>query len=205
MPPVAHGEMIASTYVVRDEIARTDTGIVYEARDMLLDRLVALKLGWRDPGTPSMILEARRCAAVRDPCAVAIHGMGTHEGVEFVVGERVTGTLLCDLLEAALPAPAYLARLRTLVAAVAHAHACGIAIGDLSGATILVTPDRPHGARAAVAVPGPGVRPARADPRARGRARRGRGQRPGGGRGDRSLRPRLHRDRAGAGRAAVRR
>ena len=45
--------------------ARTDTGVVFEARDMLMDRLVAIKLAWRDPGTPSLILEARRCAAVR--------------------------------------------------------------------------------------------------------------------------------------------
>src|SRR5271154_2495259 len=88
---LATGEVVASTYQVHDEIARTDTGIVFEARDMLLDRLVALKLAWRDPGTPPLLGEARRCAAVRDPCAVQVHGMGTHRGAEFAVGERVLG------------------------------------------------------------------------------------------------------------------
>lgn len=137
-PPLVPGEVIASTYQMRAEIARTELGVVFEARDMMLDRLVALKLAWRDPGTPSLLGEARRCAAVRDPCAVAIHCMGTHNNVEYVVGERVTGRLLHDLVAEHMPADTYLARLRTLVAAVARAHESGIAVGDISGATVLV-------------------------------------------------------------------
>src|SRR5215831_13014768 len=94
---LAYGDVVSSTYSIREEIARTETGLVFEARDMMLDRLVALKLAWRDPGLPSLILEARRCAAVRDPCAVSIHGMGNHQGTEFVVGERVTGRMLAQV------------------------------------------------------------------------------------------------------------
>lgn len=135
------GEVVASNYVIRDEVTRTDTGVVFEARDMMLDRLVALKLVWRDPNSASLILEARRCAAVRDPCAVSIHGMGSHHGVEFVVCERVTGTLLRELLQASLPSEVYLSKLRTLIAAVGRAHECGIAIGDISGSTVLVDKD----------------------------------------------------------------
>ncbi len=136
------GEVIASTYQVKDEIARTDDGVVFDARDMLLDRPVALKLAWRDPGTPSLIAEARRCAAVRDPCAVQVHGMGTHNGVEFAVAERAVGHLLNVELAQQLPPDRYLARLRTLVAAVARAHEAGIAVGDISGATVLVAGNR---------------------------------------------------------------
>ncbi|MBA3539185.1 MAG: hypothetical protein H0T79_06125, partial [Deltaproteobacteria bacterium] len=97
-PAVAVGEVIASTYMVKRELARTDTGIVFEARDMMMDRSVAVKLAWRDPGTPSLLQEARRCATVRDPCAVAVHGMGTHNGMEYAIGERVTGVLLREQL-----------------------------------------------------------------------------------------------------------
>jgi hypothetical protein len=80
---VARGEVIASTYAIREEIARSETGIVFEARDMALDRLVALKLGWRDPGLPSLLVEARRCAAVRDPCAASGGAReGTHAEAE---------------------------------------------------------------------------------------------------------------------------
>ena len=141
--PLAPGAVVASTYQVRDEIARTDDGIVFEARDMLLDRLVALKLAWRDAGLPSLIAEARRCAAVRDPCAVQVHGMGTHNGVEFAVGERVVGRLLKEELGKPLAADVYLDRMRTLAAAVARAHEAGIAVGDISGETVLACPD--HG------------------------------------------------------------
>jgi len=140
-PPINQGEVVASTYAIREEIARTDTGLVFEARDMMLDRLVAFKLAWRDPTMPSLILEARRCAAVRDPCSVAIHGMGTHHGVEYVVGERATGRLLRELVATQLPAEVYLVKLRTLIAAVARAHESGIAIGDISGSTVLVDDD----------------------------------------------------------------
>jgi serine/threonine protein kinase len=138
---LANGEVVASTYAIRDEITRTDTGIVFEARDMLIDRLVAFKLAWRDPGMPSLLTEARRCAAVRDPCAVAIFGMGNHNGAEYVVGERATGRMLRELITAELSPDAYLQRLRTLVAAIARAHDSGIAIGDISGSTILVDAD----------------------------------------------------------------
>jgi len=135
------GEVVASTYAVRSEVARTETGVVYEARDMLLDRAVAIKLAWRDPGTPSLVPEARHCAQVRDPCSVAIHGVGNYQGIEYVVAERVAGAVLRELLlREPLTAAAYLARLRTLIAAVARAHECGVAVGDLSGSTILVEP-----------------------------------------------------------------
>ncbi|MBV8761135.1 MAG: hypothetical protein JO257_27815 [Deltaproteobacteria bacterium] len=141
--PLAEGEVIASTYQVRDEIARTDDGAVFDARDMLLDRAVALKLAWRDAGNPSLIAEARRCAAVRDPCAVQVHGMGTHNGLEFAVAERVVGRLLKGELGKPLTTDVYLDRLRTLVAAVARAHEAGIAVGVISGETVLACPD--HG------------------------------------------------------------
>ena len=116
------GDVVASTYTVRGEVARTETGVVYEARDMMIDRPVALKLAWRDPGMPSLILEARRCAAVRDPCAVAVHGMGNHQGIEYVVAERVTGRLLGYTVAQPLLPPEHLAKLRQLATAQSSRH-----------------------------------------------------------------------------------
>ncbi|MDB4958728.1 MAG: serine/threonine protein kinase [Myxococcales bacterium] len=130
--------MIASTYAVRSQISSTDTGAVFEARDMTLDRIVAVKIAWRDPGTPALIVEARRCAVVKDPCSVEIHALGFHNGAAYVVAERIAGWMLRDVPE---PTTAiYLKRLRALVAAVAKAHDARIAVGDLSGDTVLVGP-----------------------------------------------------------------
>jgi hypothetical protein len=107
------GEVVASTYQVRHEIVRTDTGAVYEARDLLLDRLVAMKFAWRDPNNPPLLAEARRCSLVRDPCSVAIYGMGNHNSIEYVVAERVLGTLLCDYLKkGGLPHDLFLTKFR---------------------------------------------------------------------------------------------
>lgn len=129
-------------YAIRDVIVETDQSVVYEARDMLLDRLVAVKIA-RPDAAMSMILEARRCAAVRDPCAVAIFAMGRHEGAEFVVSERVTGRILRDALDEnpRLTPEQFLARLHSIYAAVTRAHDCGVAIGELSGATMALTPE----------------------------------------------------------------
>ncbi len=138
---LVHGDLVGTSYTIREPIARADDGIVFEAKDMLLDRLLALKLAWRDPGLPSMIFEARRCAAVRAECSAAIYGMGTHQGIEYIVGERITGTLLRDVLDKPMTPEQYLAKLRGVAAAVARAHEAGIAIGEISGSTVLVGPN----------------------------------------------------------------
>ncbi|HEX5057739.1 MAG TPA: hypothetical protein VFV99_00205, partial [Kofleriaceae bacterium] len=121
-PALDEGDVVASAYHVRREITRVHTGAVFEAHDTMLDRLVALKLAWRDPGTPSLVTEARRCAALRDPCSVQVHGMGLYDGIEYAVAERVIGKLLRDDHDRTLMPELYLARLRRLVAAVARAH-----------------------------------------------------------------------------------
>ncbi len=66
-PPLAPGEVVSSMYTVRHELARGDSGGVFEVWDMLLERAAVLKLAWRDPGAPSLVPEARRCAAVAAP------------------------------------------------------------------------------------------------------------------------------------------
>src|SRR4051812_10739053 len=141
VPAVIRGDLVGASYTIREEVARTESGIVYEAKDSLLDRLVAIKMASQEPGLPSMMFEARRCAAVRDACAAAIYGMGTHQGIEYVVGERITGTLLREVLETRLSTEDYLAKLRALTAAVARTHDAGIAIGEISGHTVMLCPD----------------------------------------------------------------
>jgi len=138
-PPVVHGDLVGGCYTVRDVIAQVEDGVVVEAKDTLLDRLVAIKFG--SPEAQPLMFDARRVAQVRDPCAAAILNMGHHRGVEYVVGERLQGTLLKDMLDARLPADEYMAKLRGVTAAVARAHAAGITLGDVSGHTVLVGPD----------------------------------------------------------------
>jgi CheY-like chemotaxis protein len=137
---VQQGEVILSTFRVGESIARTDTGEVFAGWDMLLERPVALKIAWRDQGTPPLLPEARRCAAVMDPGAVEIYQLGAHQGLETVVAERVEGGLLAGWAPGGASPEDVLEVLRAAIHAVAAAHDAGIAVGELSGYTIAIDP-----------------------------------------------------------------
>jgi CheY-like chemotaxis protein len=137
---VSSGEVVLSTFQVRESVARTDTGEVYAGWDMLLERPVALKIAWRDAGTPPLLPEARRCAAVIDPGAVEIYQVGTHHALETVVAERVEGGLLGGWAPGGARPEDVLELFRAIVHAVAAAHDAGIAVGELSGHTIAIDP-----------------------------------------------------------------
>jgi serine/threonine-protein kinase len=145
-PSLTAAEVVSSAYQIRRELTRTETGTVFEAWDMLLERPVALKLAWRDPGTPSLIAEARRCASVADPASVASYAVGNHRGVEYIVGERVEGVTLREHVGThvaageIVPAAQLLELLLKVARGVAAAHRARIALGEVSGETILVTP-----------------------------------------------------------------
>jgi CheY-like chemotaxis protein len=147
-PPLGAGEVVLSTYQIRRELARSDAGATIEAWDMLLERGVALKIAWKDPGTPALLPEARRCASVADDGAVAIYGLGNHKGSELVIGELISGVTLGRHVQAylqsgsAVPPGEVLEVLVNLARALAAAHRARVAVGEISGETVLVTPQR---------------------------------------------------------------
>lgn len=134
------GEVVLSTFQVSESVARTETGEVFAGWDMLLERPVAVKIAWRDPGTPALLPEAKRCAAVIDPGAVEIYQIGTHHGLETVVAERVEGSLLGTWAPGGARPEDVLELFRAVVHGVAAAHDAGIAIGELSGHTVGIDP-----------------------------------------------------------------
>ncbi len=146
-PPLAVGEVVNSTYTVRRELARGDGGAVFEVWDMLVERSAAIKLAWRDAGTPSLVQEARRCAAVavHGTAAVSVFGVGNHRGAEYVAGEYVGGVTARDHLTATASAGqrASATELVALVLASARAlasvHQAGFAVGDLAPETVMLT------------------------------------------------------------------
>lgn len=95
-PVFQPSEVIANTYQIRKLAGASSGGQVFEAWDMLLERLVTIKAQWRDSGTPSLVHEARSMAAVGAPCVPQVHGLGNHRGVEFMVLEGVTGMTLAE-------------------------------------------------------------------------------------------------------------
>src|SRR5258706_11551215 len=98
-PPVfTSGEIVAEIYEVRGLLGTGAMGQVYEADDRQLNRRVALKVVAPGADPASLRREGQALAAIRHPSVVAVHSLGTHRGVDFLVLERVFGVSLEAML-----------------------------------------------------------------------------------------------------------
>jgi tetratricopeptide (TPR) repeat protein len=144
LPPSLATIRYFGDYELLEEIARGGMGVVFRARQVSLDREVAVKL-LRD-GTLANTDEVRRfrgeaaaAAALHHPNIVAIHETGEHEGQQFLSMELIVGRNLAEATQAG-PLPAReAARLVEVVAgAVQHAHEHGVLHRDLKPSNVLL-------------------------------------------------------------------
>ncbi len=131
-------------YEIEGELGRGAMGVVYQARDVKLNRPVALKLIRAGAHASAeerrrFLGEAEAVARLQHPNIVQIHEVGEHQGCPYLALEYVAGGSLDQHL-AGTPRPAaQAARLvETLAQAVQHAHARGIIHRDLKPGNILV-------------------------------------------------------------------
>ncbi|MCC7376839.1 MAG: protein kinase [Verrucomicrobiales bacterium] len=131
-------------YQLIEEIAHGGMGVVYRARHVKLDRVVALKmllLGQfaSDLAVKRFQREAAAAAALRHPGIVSVFEVGECEGQHFFTMEMVEGRSLASLLQSGpLPPHSAAVYLKALAEAVAHAHAQGIVHRDLKPSNILI-------------------------------------------------------------------
>jgi eukaryotic-like serine/threonine-protein kinase len=121
---------------------------VLEARDRLAHRLVALKFPVKRLAGDQAFLErleraVSTAAGVAHPNVAAVHAVERDRGGAFVVVELVNGSSLLEMLEARGPMPPTVAAkvAADVCAALAAAHAKGVAHGHLTPANILLTID----------------------------------------------------------------
>jgi WD40 repeat protein len=145
-------------YEVLEEIGRGGMGIVYKARQVSLDRLVALKvlgsqLG-RDPAALDRIRrEAQVMARLSHPHIVAVHDAGQAGDLFYFAMEYVPGTDLHRLVEEVGPLPIWQAceYMRQAALGLQHAHEQGLVHRDIKPSNLIVSSISP--------VPGTGSGP----------------------------------------------
>jgi serine/threonine-protein kinase len=130
-------------YQVLEVLGRGGMGIVYKARHLALNRLVALKmvLAGAHAGPEELArfrTEAEAVARLAHPNIVQVYEIGTRDGRPYMALEFVEGNLARNLAGTPVPARQAAAWLETLARAVQHAHRQGIVHRDLKPANVLV-------------------------------------------------------------------
>jgi tetratricopeptide (TPR) repeat protein len=140
------GKVLAGRYEILQLLGRGGMGAVYKARDMELDRLVALKLIRSELARNPEILrrfkqELILARQVTHKNVIRIFDLGQSEGIRFITMDFVEGQDLCALLlERGKFPPEQAARLMLQIChALEAAHTEGVIHRDLKPQNIMVT------------------------------------------------------------------
>ncbi|MFL6160153.1 MAG: protein kinase domain-containing protein, partial [Marmoricola sp.] len=147
------GRVLDGRYEVGPKIARGGMATVYQARDLRLDRTVAVKIMHSgladDPEFVSRFeREARSAARLSHPGVVSVFDQGDDRGTLFLVMEYVPGLTLRDLIrkDAPMDPGKALELIEPVLAALAAAHASGMIHRDVKPENVLLATDLNSGA-----------------------------------------------------------
>src|SRR5216110_2405579 len=142
---LAFQEAVAGRYSLERELGRGGMGVVYLAREVRLDRLVAIKLLPPELAAHAklrerFVREARTAARLSHPYIVPIHAVDEAGSFVFYVMAYVDGETLAQRVASRGPLPPHDATrvLREVAWALAYAHSQGIVHRDIKPANILL-------------------------------------------------------------------
>ncbi len=140
------GKVIAGRYRLESRLGEGGMGVVYRARHVLIERVVALKLIRPDLRGEThlrawMLREARAANRVDHAHIVDIHDVGeTEEGELYLVMEYLVGTALShEVAQGPMPVTRAVDILEQMCAALARAHDLGVIHRDLKSDNIMLT------------------------------------------------------------------
>ena len=141
---VAGGVRYFGDHELLEEIARGGMGVVFKARQMNLNRIVALKMILAgqfagDKDVQRFRTEAESAAQLDHPGIVPIFEIGHHDGQHFFSMGYVEGESLADRVsEGPLPPKEAAELLQKISTAMAYAHGRGVIHRDLKPANVLI-------------------------------------------------------------------
>jgi serine/threonine protein kinase len=134
-------------YVVETELGRGGMGVVYRAKYLQLNRMVALKLLSEEyvghgEQRQMILAEARVAVSLNHPGITTIYEVGEHEGQLYIAMELVARRTMRALLQEGAFKPRRLIRFATQVAEALEAvHSNGVRHGDVKPENIVVQAD----------------------------------------------------------------
>lgn len=143
------GEVLGQHYVIESELGRGGFGVVFKARHLDIDRMVALKVllatyGQKDPTAVDRFRrEARIAASLSYPNTVRVFDYGeTDEGVFYLIMEFVQGKDLTQVIarEGRIPVRRSIHIARQILHAMMEAHSRGIVHRDIKPDNVMLVP-----------------------------------------------------------------
>jgi Tol biopolymer transport system component len=134
-------------YEIVAKLGQGGMGVVYKARDVRLDRFVAIKVlppeKTADPDRRRRFMqEAKAASALNHPNIITVHDIGEAEGMTFIAMECVEGKTLDQLIgPKGLKLDEVIKYATQISGALAKAHAAGIVHRDLKPSNVMVTGD----------------------------------------------------------------
>ncbi len=141
---------ILGRYEIVSELGRGAMGVVYKARDPMLERTVAIKtvnMALEEDGAAQYAArfqqEARAAGGLNHPNIVTIHDIGKSGDIAYMAMEYLEGVELRSLLQTGqpLPVPQAVSIAAQIAEGLAYAHERGVVHRDVKPPNIMVLPN----------------------------------------------------------------